>query len=123
MSNTIKWLLLSAFVAVAAVIYFVFDPSEVEFFPKCIFYQMTGLECPACGSQRAVHAILHGNILEGLKTNPFIIISIPYAIGLISILIFKTPFTTRLRAKLLHPIVVYAYCIIFVAWWIIRNLL
>ena len=123
MSNTIKCLLLIAFVAIAAVIYFVFNPTEVAWFPKCVFYQMTGLECPACGSQRAVHAILHGNILEGLKTNPFIIISIPYAIGLIIILIFKTPFTGRLRAKFLHPYVVYAYCFIFIAWWIIRNLI
>lgn len=111
------------FIAVAAGIYFIFDPSEYVWFPKCVFHELTGLECPACGSQRAVHAILHGSVLEGLRLNPFIVISIPYAIGLIIILIFKTPFTARLRSKLLHPFVVYTYCFIFVAWWIVRNLI
>lgn len=123
MSNLVKGLLLCAAIAIAAFLYFTYNPLESEWFPKCVFHQLTGLECPGCGSQRAIHAILHGNILEGLKTNPFIIISIPYGFFLILILIFKTPFTQNLRAKLLNHKVVYLYCVIFIGWWIIRNLL
>lgn len=123
MSNLVKGLLFGGFVVLATVLYFTFNPLDHAWFPKCAFYQMTGLECPACGSQRAIHAILHGNILEGLKTNPFILISIPYGFCLLLIVIFKTPFTDRLRAKLLNHKVVYIYCIIFVGWWIIRNLI
>lgn len=118
-----KGLLLLAFIATAAALYFIFDPLTYEWFPKCAFYKMTGLECPACGSQRAIHAILHGNILEGLRTNPFILISIPYGFCLILIVLLKTPFTERMRAKLLNHKVVYLYCIIFIGWWIIRNLI
>ena len=123
MSNTIKSLLLLAFIAIAAALYFIYNPVDSVWFPKCAFYQLTGFECPACGSQRAIHAILHGDIIEGLKYNVFIVISIPYALGLILILMFKTPFTAKLREILLHYKVVYAYCIIFVAWWILRNLI
>ena len=122
MSNTIKSLLLIAFIAIAAALYFIYNPVDFVWFPKCAFYKLTGLECPACGSQRAVHAILHGDIIGGLKYNAFILISIPYGLGLIIISIFKTPFTAKLRSKLLHPKVVYLYCIIFIGWWIIRNL-
>ncbi|MBO7251618.1 MAG: DUF2752 domain-containing protein [Oscillospiraceae bacterium] len=123
MSNKIKILLLLSFFAIAAVLYFIFNPIDYIWFPKCAFYQLTGLECPTCGSQRAIHAILHGNFLEGLKHNPFILISIPYGLGLILICLFNTPFTARLRAKLLHPAAVRLYCIIFIGWWIGRNLI
>lgn len=123
MSNTVKCLLLIAFIAAVAGLYFIFDPSQYVWFPKCVFHQLTGLECPACGSQRAIHAALHGDVLDALQINPFIIISVPYGLGLVLILIFKTPFTARLRARLLHPYVVYTYCFIFVGWWILRNLI
>lgn len=123
MSNLVKGILLCAFMATAAFLYFTYNPLEYAWFPKCAFYQLTGLECPGCGSQRAIHAILNGNILEGLRTNPFIIISIPYGFLLIMILIFKTPFTEKLRTKLLNYKVLYIYCTIFIGWWIIRNLI
>ncbi|MDE7397749.1 MAG: DUF2752 domain-containing protein, partial [Muribaculum sp.] len=44
-------------VIVVTVIYAVFDPT-LPWFPKCLFRQLTGLECPGCGSQRAIHALL-----------------------------------------------------------------
>ena len=123
MSNWVKGGILIVVVAVLAVIYFTYDPSSISFFPKCVFHEMTGLECPGCGSQRAVHAALHGSLVEALRLNPFIIISIPYGVGLIVILIFKTSFTAKLRSKLLHPYVVYAYSFFFIGWWILRNII
>lgn len=123
MNNTKKSLLLIAFIAIAAGIYFLFDPSNSVWFPKCAFHMLTGLECPTCGSQRAVHAALHGNIMEALRINTFILIAIPYGLGLIVICLIRNRFTERLRSKLLHPTTVYIYCIIFVGWWIIRNLI
>ena len=123
MSNTVKAIILVACIGLVVALYFIFNPLEHSWFPKCAFYQLTGLECPACGSQRALHAILHGDFLVGLKTNPFIIISIPYGFFLILVLIFKTPFTAKLRAKLLNRKVIYLYCAIFIGWWIVRNLI
>jgi hypothetical protein len=123
MSNAMKGLLLVVVATAAISLYLIFDPSDYNWFPKCVFYQMTGLECPACGSQRAVHAILNGSFLEGFLYNPFIVISIPYGFGLVMIMLFKTPFTAKLRSKLLHHYAVYTYCVIFVGWWIIRNLI
>ena len=123
MSNWVKLLLLVIVVAILAAVYFIFDPNVSSWFPKCVFHQLTGLDCPTCGTQRAVHAILHGEFLAALRVNPFIVISIPYGICLFFILIFKTSFTRKMRAILLHRYVVYTYCVIFVGWWILRNLI
>ena len=123
MNNKFKTLLFLAVLLVLLMIYHFFDPGAHLWFPKCAFYQLTGLECPTCGSQRAVYALLHGSVGEALRLNPFIIISIPYGLALLIIWIFKTDFTQKMRSILLHRYVVYAYCVMFIDWWIIRNLI
>jgi len=59
--------------------YFVLDPKQ-HFFPKCPFLWLTGLKCPGCGSQRAVHQLLHGNFLEALSLNFLLVVSFPYVL-------------------------------------------
>jgi len=59
-------------------IYFVFDPSEGMFFPSCPFKSLTGFDCPGCGSQRAIHEILHLNFKKAFKYNALLVLAIPY---------------------------------------------
>lgn len=57
--------------------YFLNDPAisqEGTVFAVCPFHYITGLHCPGCGSQRAVHDILHIRILEALKHNALLIL-------------------------------------------------
>lgn len=42
-----------------AVLFFLLDPAKHEIFPRCIFNSITGYYCPGCGSQRAIHSLLH----------------------------------------------------------------
>ena len=51
------------------VLYIFWNPSNSSIFPKCPFYSITGIYCPGCGSQRAAHQILNGNIIEGVRHN------------------------------------------------------
>ena len=54
----------AAIVLTAAIfLYSEFDPAGSVFWPKCPFHLLTGLECPGCGSQRAVHSLLNGDLL------------------------------------------------------------
>jgi hypothetical protein len=50
--------LLIGFTALA-VFFFLLDPARHEIFPRCIFNSLTGYYCPGCGSQRAIHSLLH----------------------------------------------------------------
>lgn len=38
----------------------------------CLFYEITGLYCPGCGSGRAALALLHGHFPEALRCNPLL---------------------------------------------------
>lgn len=65
------------------IILFFIDPEYSAFIPKCPFRWFTGLDCPACGSQRAIHQLLHLNIKGAFGYNPFLILSLPYLMALV----------------------------------------
>ena len=44
-----------------AVLYFRLDPAQHPF-PRCPVNWLTGRHCPGCGTQRALHALLHGRV-------------------------------------------------------------
>ena len=52
-------------------IYYIFDPSGSVIFPKCPVMSITGFPCAGCGSQRAIHALLHLNIEDAKYNNSF----------------------------------------------------
>jgi hypothetical protein len=53
------------------------NPSTYSFFPQCPFHVLTGLDCPGCGSQRALHSLLNGNLKEAADYNLLLVFSIP----------------------------------------------
>lgn len=60
-------------------VYFFLDPNQ-QFFPKCPFFWLTGLKCPGCGAQRAVHYLLHGNLQEAWRVNSLFVLAFPYVL-------------------------------------------
>jgi hypothetical protein len=50
------------------------------YFPKCMFYWGTGLHCPGCGCQRAIHHLVNGRIVLALQYNAMVIIALPWLI-------------------------------------------
>lgn len=115
---------LAAFIAVAAVlVYFNFDPSSStasKFFPKCPFLAITGLKCPGCGTQRALHAMLNGNFAAAVSYNALLLVAIPL-IALYSIADLVKKRYPTLDKVLNHPATIIALLVIVVAWCIMRN--
>jgi hypothetical protein len=64
---------------VVAAVIFVFDPMRVGIFPPCQLHKLTGLWCPGCGSTRALHQLLHGNLMMAFRLNPLVILLLPLA--------------------------------------------
>lgn len=55
------------------------DPAAgTESFVRCPVEWSTGLKCPGCGSQRAVHQLMHGNVSKAFEWNAILVASIPY---------------------------------------------
>jgi hypothetical protein len=63
--------------AAGTVALFYGDPRSSPVFPPCPFRWVTGLYCPGCGSLRAAHSLLHGQVREALSMNPLLVLSIP----------------------------------------------
>ncbi|WP_046148840.1 DUF2752 domain-containing protein [Parabacteroides sp. HGS0025] len=59
----------------------------------CLFHSVTGYPCPACGTRRALFALLNGNIYESILINPYglllLLLATSYIIGTVSDLIRK----------------------------------
>ena len=82
-----RWYILSGVAAVGVVVCVLmhfFPPGEDgSLWPKCVFYETTGLLCPGCGSTRALYAYTHGKFLRGLQCNlllPLMFLALAYAI-------------------------------------------
>lgn len=60
------------------------DSVDSRWFPKCILYRVTGLHCPGCGATRALHAIVHGRVVEAIRFNPLLVLGLPVILAAIS---------------------------------------
>ena len=74
-------LALGAFSLVLAVLVFV-DPRTARFAPVCPLYVTTGLHCPGCGTGRALHALVHGDLARAIRLNVLAVAAIPVFLAL-----------------------------------------
>ena len=107
----------------ALYIFYIIDPETHSLFPKCPFLLATGLECPGCGSQRAIHQLLHLNLIAALRYNAFMVLVLPY--------IFLGVYLQYLGGKIRHPKLEKLFfvrwsalivLILVIVYWIVRNL-
>jgi len=105
--------------------YYLNDPGitqEGTVFAVCPFHHVTGLHCPGCGSQRAIHDILHIRILEAIKHNALLV--------LVSLILFNKAYAllTHKYAPSYHYDLngkswfTYSIVIAVMLFWVLRNI-
>lgn len=104
----------------ALVLYRKVDPMTTNLLPKCLFLDVTGLYCPGCGSQRAVHALLNGRFAAAIGFNAMLVVAAPAAcigwiLPRIELCIGKS---RRYRPVLLHR----AIPVLVIGFWVARNI-
>lgn len=110
-------------VIILTLLYF-FNPVENAFAPKCIFHELTGLNCSGCGMQRFLHAFMHGRFTEAFRFNYILIIFLPYIILFgIERFVLTGDTQKQWRRILEGKVVTISLCIIAPAWVIVRNIL
>lgn len=108
-------------VIIAGLIYFFFNPADNNLFPKCPFYWLTGLKCPGCGSQRAIHSLLHLDLEAAFKYNALLIFSLPIIIVLGYAEIERTKYPNW-YLKIHNVKFIWSYFVVTICWWICRNI-
>ena len=111
--------LLLAFGAVV-LIYASIDPAS-GLLPVCPFYRMTELFCPGCGSQRALYALLQGQVRTSFAWNPLFMVAIIFSITEAGLLLLRRcGKAVRPMSEFRNiPWFVLAAILIF---WVLRNI-
>lgn len=111
-----------AAVAVGAVLLELFDPATSGIFPPCPFRYLTGWYCPGCGSLRAIHQLLHGNLRAAWALNPLTVVLLPFlTYGLASSVLFELH-GRGLPQPFLRAAWIRALCAAIILFGIARNL-
>ena len=106
--------------AISAIFYLLVDPGDSKWVPQCIFYRLTGLQCPGCGAQRMTHALMHGNITEAWGYNAFLLLMLPLLMfmGWLEINRRRYP---KLYARIYSTPFIIFIAVAVAGWFILRN--
>ena len=103
-------------------LYYLFNPNESGIFPKCPFHSFTGLYCPGCGSQRALHSLLHFDFAGTLDYNALYILGISVISYNLIVEGINKFFGKNYYNYLYHPKTPMFIGIIVMIFWILRNI-
>jgi hypothetical protein len=121
MNAKVKITLITLIVIVGVIFYWIADPLG-NYMPRCLFRSLTGFQCPGCGSQRFLHALLHGNVAEAVSYNYIFALFIPLIIFLLLLQIYRRKYAS-LYARVYTPVNIIIILGIIVAWTVLRNIL
>lgn len=119
-ASRLWWLAIPA-VAAVGWYYYHYNPAH-SLFPRCPFHAATGLYCPGCGSQRAIHQLLHGHWLEAANYNLLATLMLPL-IGLhLGAWAINRLFGTRLPLLFQRYLLAKWILVLVLLFWLLRNL-
>lgn len=121
--NKSFYLFLFPVLLVVGMVYYFNNPAESWFFLKCPVNYVTGLSCPGCGSQRAIHELLHLNFKQAFAYNPLLIAAIPYtALGIaFNTETLKTRYP-KTRKFFYGQRALYVVLVVLILFFILRNI-
>lgn len=118
----VSYFIYGLFAAGLLVLYGLMDPAVFPF-PRCPLLTYTGIRCPGCGSQRAMHQLLHGNFSASFTLNALFIPALLYAAfgyGLALLAPRKWP---AVRSRWFGIRAAQIALVIIVVFWVSRNLI
>ena len=101
---------------------YLFDPAAPNsLYPICLLHATTGLNCPGCGATRAMHQLLHGNVVAAAHLNLLFVLCFPvavwWAIRLVSGWFSGRPVDTSIR-----PAWLWTFLAVASVFTVLRNL-
>ena len=98
------------------------DPANSSFFPPCPFHALTGLHCPGCGTLRALHQLLEGNLRTAFLLNPLMVSFLPLiAYGFLSALV-RALSGRNVPGVFVPAVWIWTLLGVIILFWIARNI-
>lgn len=115
------FLVMSALCLVGLVVLFFGHPTSYSLMPRCPFYLLTGLYCPGCGSLRATHYLLQGDVTSSIRHHPLFLPLLLFILVLYGKRLYEFRFKTTVsfRGELYCCV---AVLVLFVLFFVMRNI-
>ena len=119
----LKLVSLALLLAGAIFLYYNFNPSLYSGkFPTCPSRALFNIYCPGCGSQRAIHHLLHLNFKQAFFYNPLMIVLLPLLIVLVIQFLLRHFFNIYWRIGLAYNNrFLWILFVTFALYFILRN--
>jgi hypothetical protein len=111
-----------AVAAAGMAVLFLFDPARYPIYPRCPLHELTGWLCPGCGTLRAAHQLLHGNVAAAWQLNPLTVSLVPAGLWLALREIVWQCYGRRWPGLVTRPLFGWALVAVLVLFGIVRNL-
>ncbi len=104
--------------------YFFNNPTEKgTVFLRCPSNYLFGINCPGCGSQRAIHQLLHLDFAEALRYNALIVITLPFLIYIGLVWLYNFVYEEQVRIKIFYNnTFVWTLFIVIILYGVVRNI-
>ena len=89
----------------------------------CPFHVLTGYDCPFCGAQRMLLALLHGDIVAAFWFNPVLFCMLPYFAIVLVGAFSKTVKEWRVTKLFGSNRAIFTVILLFCVWGVIRNII
>lgn len=121
MKRIFRFIIIIFAVILLGIIYYFYNPAKSNLFLKCPFHLLTNLNCPGCGSQRAIHSLLHLEIVRAFKYNALMVCTIPFLVFLFFIDYNRNKYA-GIYHKLNNKTAIIIYLLVISVWWVGRNI-
>ena len=122
-SRKFKLIIGSILVVALLLVYFFFDPTATDsYFPGCPLYNTTGIYCPGCGSQRALHSLLHLDFKSVLSYNLLFIPATGVVLYNVFVRIYNRVSSRQIPNVIYTKTFAIIVLIVILIFWVLRNL-
>ncbi len=98
------------------------NPEDSGMFPPCPFLALTGYHCPGCGTLRALHQLLNGQLWAAIDYNPLTVFFLPFvAYAFIAAIVWGI-WRPKLPTVFIPAGWIWALLVAVVAFGVLRNL-
>jgi hypothetical protein len=116
------WIIIAVIAPLALVYIARNEPTDDSWYPRCVFFKLTGCHCTGCGTTRCLHALLNGDLLQALAYNLFTVAMLPFVLFWFFRNVGSALFGWPIRIRRASPWLIGVLMVFVLSYWVLRNI-